>query len=499
MSHGRIRELEGKRHRLLREAREAWDGYEAISDKSGTDAQEARTKYDNIRQDYDNTEHELRQAESDWREGMSLREMESRDNDLVEDRERGRAADPNAPNTDLTESQLLDDDNYRNAYWNAVRFGVSEISADERNLLAKGVERRASTTAGPATTGSYQGSGTTAATTGGNLIPRGFMARLIEAMKFTGPMVPGGGLCYDFSTEMGNRIDIPTVNDTANTGEATVSEAKRIGSGTTAGTDFLNDNEDPSFGQVTFGATMYDSNFIKVTYELLQDSGIDSLEGILARFCGERIGRRVNNTFTTALIGSDQIGVTKATTGGAGGRIEVGVKGTDSTIADVDQEHLRAMIHSIDPAYRGQGPRGPARNGGLTWMFSDSTLEHLSKLKIKATKYSNGTISGTDKAQDWVVEPYAFELSNDFLNDEPDLMMGRPFAINQNMPAGTAGTYPIVIGDFQHCWIRTAGPMRSVVARERFIERLLVGFLAFQRMDMQIVEKRPFRSLFVQT
>ena len=492
MSHGRIRELEGKRHRLLREAREAWDGYEAISDKSGTDAQEARTKYENIRQDYDNTEHELRQAESDWREGLALREMESRDNDLIEDRDRGRAADPNAPNTDLTESQLLDDDNYRNAYWNMVRFGAQELSSDERSILAKGMERRASTTAGPVTTGSYIGSGTTAGTDGGNLIPRGFMARLIEAMKFTGPMVPGGGLCYDFSTEMGNRIDIPTVNDTTNTGEATPSEANRIKDAAVDGTNQVNDNEDPSFGQVTFGATMYDSNFIKVTYELLQDSGIDSLESILARFCGERIGRRANSAFTTALIGANLIGTDKATKYGAGGRIELGTKGADSTIADVDQDTLRSMIHDIDPAYRGQGPRGPARNGGLIWMFNDSTLETLSKLRIKGTSY--GTTPATV-----VVEPYAFTLANDFLNDEPDLMLGRPFAVNQNMPTGTAGTYPIVIGDFQHCWIRTAGPMRSVVARERFIEKLLVGFLAFQRMDIQIVEKRPFRSLYLHT
>ena len=498
MSHGRIRELEGKRHRLLREAREAWDGYEAISDKSGTDAQEARTKYDNIRQDYDNTEHELRQAESDWREGLALREMESRDRDLVEDRERGRTPDPNAPNTDLTETQLLDDDNYRNAYWNMVRFGVQELSSDERSIIAKGIERRTSTTAGPVTTGSAIGSGTTAGTDGGNLIPRGFMARLIEAMKFVGPMVPGGGLCYDFNTEMGNRIDMPTMNDTANTGEPTPLEAKRKDeSKSTGGTDIVNDNDDPSFGQVTFGATMYDSKFVKVTYELLQDSGIDGLEGILARICGERIGRRANSVFTTKLIGANGIGTSAATTGGAGGRIEVGKANTDETIASVTQEHLRSMVHSIDPAYRGQGSRGPAGNSGLIWMFNDNTLEALSKLKIKATKYQG---SSTDNTTDnWVVEPYAFTLSNDFLNSEPDLILGRPFAINQGMPSGTAGSYPIVIGDFQNCWIRTAGPMRSVVARERFIERLLVGFLAFQRMDMQLVEKRPFRSLYLHT
>ena len=497
MSHGRIRELEGKRHRLLREAREAWDGYEAISDKSGTDAQEARTKYDNIRQDYDNTEHELRQAESDWREGLALREMESRDRDVVEDRERGRAADPNAPDTDLTESQLLDDDNYRNAYWNAVRYGIKELSSDERSIIAKGMERRASTTAGPVTTGSHIGSGTSAGSDGGLLIPRGFMARLIEAMKFTGPMVPGGGLCYDFSTEHGNKIDIPTVNDTAHDGEDTPAEAERIKAAVVAGTNQVNDNDDPDFGQVTFGSQMMDSKFIKVTYELLQDSGIDALEGILARFCGERIGRRANSTFTTKLIGANGIGTSKATQYGAGGRIEVGKANTDETIASVTPDILRSMIHSIEPAYRGQGPRGPARNGGLVWMFNDSTLEHLSTMRLKATEYKGASADNTHT--EYAVEPYIFQLSNDFLNDEPDLMLGRPFAINQNMPAGTAGTYPIVIGDFQHCWIRTAGPMRSVVARERFIEKLLVGFLAFQRMDMQIVEKRPFRSLYLHT
>ena len=44
----RLRELEGQRHTLLTQAREKWTEYEAIEDRSGTDATEKRAEYDAI-------------------------------------------------------------------------------------------------------------------------------------------------------------------------------------------------------------------------------------------------------------------------------------------------------------------------------------------------------------------------------------------------------------------------------------------------------------------
>ena len=465
-----VRRLERERAKLLKEARTKWSEFEDLDDRASDSAKEIRSEYDRIWTDYEATEEKLQTAEADWREGLRLREEETRNRDLQRDLERHgnpeERADPNVPdlNGQNVQSDFADSEEYRQAYFsNLLAEDPRDLPVESRQILAQGREQRASlTTAVASNVG------------GGNLIPTGFLTRLIEEMKFTGPMVPGGGLCFDFPTPGGNPIDLPTLDDTDHTGEPTPLEAKRIDeSKSTGGTDIVNDSDVPDFRKVTFGATMYDSMFIKVTVEMLQDSGIPGLENILAMLGGQRLGRRINSAFTAGTKGINTL-------------IPAARTNTSASTTEVTVEELRALVHKIDPAYRGGTARGAPSNRTLTWMFNDDTFEKLVNLKLP--------FAGT-KAEGYTTVQYAFQLSNDMLNGEPSRLLGRPFAINQAMENIATGKKPIIVGDFRNAWIRAAGPMRSVVARERFIERLLVGWLVYRRVDMKVVNTSTFAML----
>ena len=464
-----VRKLERERHKLLAEARTKWAEYEDCEDRSSDSASEIKSEYDRIWTDYEATDEKLRTAEADWREGLRLRDEETRNLDLARDLDRlgnpEEVRDPNAPILDdSSQGDFTDSEEYRQAYFsNLLAEDPRDLPIESRQILARGREQRASlTTAVSSNVG------------GGNLIPTGFLARLIEEMKFTGPMVPGGGLCFDFPTPGGNPIDLPTLDDTDHTGEPTPLEAKRIDeSKSTGGTDIVNDSEVPDFRKVTFGATMYDSMFIKVTVEMLQDSGIPGLENILAMLGGQRLGRRINSVFTAGTKGINTL-------------IPAARTNTSASTTEVTIEELRGLVHKIDPAYRGGTARGAPSNRTLTWMFNDDTFEKLVNLKLP--------FAGT-KAEGYTTVQYAFQLSNDMLNGEPSRLLGRPFAINQAMENIATGKKPIIVGDFRNAWIRAAGPMRSVVARERFIERLLVGWLVYRRVDMKVVNTSTFAML----
>jgi HK97 family phage major capsid protein len=70
----------------------------------------------------------------------------------------------------------------------------------------------------------------------------------------------------------------------------------------------------------------------------------------------------------------------------------------------------------------------------------------------------------------------------------PDTILGRPYTINQDMPAATAGLKSVLYGDFSNYHIRDAGNVILLRLEERYADALQVGFLAFLRSDGDLID-----------
>ena len=474
----RMVELTEKRQKLLKSKRETWQEYEKLSaeDRTSTDATEKRAEYDKISAEFNDSQDEFLAVQKDFVEGLALRDQELEQREIERDIRTGRIdeSDPNAPQYENIDTKEADEKRHKEAFWDWI-FNGKEARAENRQFL---VERRQNfKRREEAKIEQRAGLSTAIASNvgGGNLIPRDLERQLIEEMKFTGPMVPGGGLCRDWQTEMGNTIDVPTVDDTDHTGNDKLTEAKRLdNSKDAANANVIGDEDVPDFRKVTFGASLIDSKFIKVTIEMLQDSGISGLAEYLAQAGGARLGRHINSRFTAT-----------ATTGLVA-KLGTGRANTSAAAAVITIDEIRKVFHKIDPAYRGAMNRGPSSGPGLTWMFNDSTLEYLSNLKMPKA----GTVG-----QGYTTEQYAFAVNNDLANGVAGTLIGRPYAINQSMDSIATGKTALILGDFRYCWIRQAGPMTMIRTDERFIDRLLVAFVTYVRTDMQVVQANRFAML----
>ena len=470
-NHEELRSLEDKADKLLKDMRESFNAYNDHEDRSSAEAQEAKAKYEAISSDYDALEEKVKRVRDDVRQAQRIEDAQARHREFSADLRAGRLSaedvqdDPDAPTSIVGSADLAEDEAYKNSFFEYVQcLGKRErMSPEAREMLDRGdanqVEKR-----GLATTVS-SGDG------GGSLIPRDLERTLIEYMKFYGPMVPGGGLCFDWNTETGNTRDIPYVDDTANNGNAGLTEAKRLASADSANANTVGE-ADPSIKQHSSTVTTFDSKMVKVTRELLQDSEVGSLENILGNLLGKRLGRIMNSTFTTTLISA--IPSANVVTSASG------------SVATFSAENAMELIHEIDPSYRGVGVTGSASGSNLTYMFSDDVFKLIRLLQLP--------YAGT-KAEGYTTVQYAFTVSNNLANGEPDRFLGKPFALNNAMPTLAKSKVGVILGDFDNMWVRRASPVFMEIARELFVERLLVGLMSWQRAGALCVNPNSFAAI----
>ncbi len=244
-------------------------------------------------------------------------------------------------------------------------------------------------------------------------------------------------------TDTGGPLPIPTVNDTTNVG-AIVGE----GATTTA--------QDVVFAQLVLDAWKYSSKSILVSVELLQDSAIN-LPQYLGSALGTRIGRISNTHFTTGTGTSQPNGVVAAAT------FTTLATGQTTTIL---LSSLLTLYHAVDPAYRVNGK----------WMWADSTLAKLKQM------------NDTQGRPLWLPG---------LIDRAPDTLLGSPYVINQDMAAMTATAKSILFGDFSKYIIRDVREITLLRLDERYAEFHQVGFLAFARMDGDLLDAgtHPIRGI----
>ncbi len=154
-------------------------------------------------------------------------------------------------------------------------------------------------------------------------------------------------------TSGGNMIPWPTVDETAVEGEI-------VPENTAATTGDFN------FGTTNIGAYKFSSKIVTIPFELLQDQGPGfDIEAFTRRALATRIARITNRLFTTGTGTGQPQGIVTAT--GIG---KVGLTGQTAAVLPDD---LVDLEHSVDPAYRSMP--------GVGWMWHDTTLRQLKKLK----------------------------------------------------------------------------------------------------------------------
>lgn len=399
-------ELREKRAKLVSEAREELD---KINDEtSEAEAAELEERFDTIMSEADKLKERIDREDR----------AEAAAKELEEKVERKAAKEsisiPEAEDTVEKEQRAFE-------AW--LRNGLSGLDEEQRSIMQNRQanltkEQRALTT------------GTDAS--GGFLIPEGFSNQLEKSLKAFGGMREASRV---FSTESGNLLPWPTVDDTANVGEL-------LAENTAAA------EQDTAYGVINFNAYTYSSKMIKVPVQLLQDSAFD-IGAHLNDMLSERIGRITNTHFTTGTGSAQPNGVVTASS--------EGVQGATGQTTSIIYEDLVDLIHSVDPAYR----------NGAIFMMNDSSVKVIRKLK------------DADGRPLWQPSLQA---------GTPDSILGFNVVVNQDVAAMAASAKSVLFGDFSKYLIRDVRGITLLRLSERFAESLQVAFLAFSRHDGNLLD-----------
>jgi len=212
-----------------------------------------------------------------------------------------------------------------------------------------------------------------------------------------------------------------------------------------------------TFAAVNLNAYNYSSGIVKVSRQLLQD-GAFNLDAFLVDALGGRIARGTNADFTTGDGSSKPKGVVA---GSAAGK-------TAASATAVTAAEILDLMYSVDPSYRN------AANAGF--MMKDSTLAAVRKL-------------GLGSANDFPIFVPAMNPG------EKDMLYGKPIHINNDMDAIATGKKTILFGDFSKFVVRVAGGLQFLRLDERFADALVVGYIAYKRVDSNILQANAIKHL----
>lgn len=424
-----LTELQEKRGRLVTQAREALDEIKANTDEARS--AELEERHDAIMADFDKVEKQIdrekRQAEIEAR--FAEREAEARANKRPGQRDRDEGEQRGDVDTANAE--------YREVFHKFIAQGAdpSNLEPEERAILRRGVQKEAEFRT--------QVAGTNSA--GGYTVPTELSNQIIKTMKDWGPLYDED-VCTVITTASGSVMELPTTDDTGVTAEPHTEGAALTDDG----------GKDVTFGQKELAAYVYDTEFVKFSMELAQDS-IFNMETLLGSLLGERLGRIANNKLTVGTGSSQPNGVVTASSLGKTAAAQAALAG----------DEIIDLLHSVNQAYR--------RSPKARFMFSDTTLAAIRKLKD-----GDGN--------------YLWQLGNVQVG-APDTLLGYRYSINDDMAAIAAGAKPIVFGDLSKYFVRKVGSPVIGVMRERFWPNL--GIAGLIRFDGELGDTAAVRHLIM--
>lgn len=399
----KLHEMKQKRNTIAVDMRALHD---KIGDATWTDEQ--RTQWNAAKSELDALDERIDREE----------ELRRHDQVHIETQEEEQRNNQKSPEAKADEHRAAAFDRF-------LRHGFSELTAEERQavkeLRAQGVSPEAK---------------------GGYTVPTQMLNKIVDSMKAYGGIA---SVAQILNTSSGQDI-------TWSTSDGTAEEGELLGENSAAS------EEDVSFGTAILGAKKLSSKIIRVSNELLQDSGVD-IEAYLASRIGQRIGR----------------GEAKYLVQGTGAGTPVQPKGLAASVTGTVNtaaagaftwQELNKLKHAIDPAYRG-GPR-------YRWAFNDATLQTIEEM-----------VDAQNRPL-WLP---------DLAGGTPATVLNIPYVIDQAIDGVAAGKKFAFLGDFNRFIIRRITYMTLKRLVERYAECDQTAFLAFHRFDCVLEDISAIKAL----
>lgn len=386
-----LTEYQQKLGELRNQATEALNEIRNNTDENR--AAELEARHDAIMADFDKV-----QAQFDREQRHASLESRAQDAEERARAERRPGSDVVAPGADRGNETI----DYRSAFHAYLRAEgqMGSLSPEERSVLRAGyqtVETRAQTTSN---------------TAGGYTVPTELLNILVKSMAAWGPMYDEN-VATQLVTASGNALTMPTVNDVSNASTVVAH---------TQGTTLTDDGSaDVTFGQKTLEAYAFNTEWLRVSKELADDS-IFAMETLLGDLLGERLGRVANTQLTTGSGSSAPNGIVTASTLGK----------TSAATTAITSDEIIDLLHSVDPAYR-TSPKA-------AFMFNDAVLAVIRKLKD-----GDGN--------------YLWQMGN-VQQGQPGTLLGYRYWVNQAMasiPGSASATKVMLFGDFGKYFVRKVG------------------------------------------
>ncbi|WP_110685082.1 phage major capsid protein [Salinicola aestuarinus] len=403
-----------KLHELKKKYSDIAKDMRSLNEEIGDDAwsDEQRSKWQAMKGDLDGLRDKIEREEQ-------LRDADQRFVEEGEEEQRQRSEDGERGGEASQEQRQAQ------AFDSFLRHGLQDMSTEERQLLK---EMRAQ--------------GTTPNEKGGYTVPTTFLARVQETMQDFGGIA---SVAQILTTESGNPIEWPTSDGTGDMGEL-LGENQQTG------------EEDVEFGMNSLGAHKLSSKVIRVSNELLQDSGID-----MERYLGGRIGNRLARAEAHYLVKGTGTGTPQQPKG-----LEASVTKTVNTAAaaKVTWQEINSLIHAVDPAYR--------RTAGYRLAFNDNTLKAIEEFVD-----ANGRPL-------WLPG---------VIGTAPATFLNREYVIDSGIADIGAGNKFMFGGDFKQLVLRRVRYMILRRLIERYADFDQTGFLAFSRFGCVLQDGAAIKAL----
>jgi HK97 family phage major capsid protein len=245
-------------------------------------------------------------------------------------------------------------------------------------------------------------------------------------------------------TDRGETLKVPTCDDTNN-----------VGSIVTEGAE--NTALDLTFSEVSLGAYKYSSRLVRVSNELLADTGVNLVQ-FIGETLGERIGRAQSAHFLTGTGSSQPQGLL------VGGTSVAAANAATLTYAD-----LVNLLVSINPAYLADGG-----SNSIAWMMHPTVFGVVRKL--------------ADNANNPLLQPMS--------EGGPARLFGYPVVLVTEMASSiAAGAKSIAFGNYRQYAIRDAGNLIVSRSADRFFEFDQQAFLALYRTDAKVLQGGAIKYL----
>lgn len=273
----------------------------------------------------------------------------------------------------------------------------------------------------------------------GIIVPQLLSSQVDVALKEFGGVMSVANILV---TATGNKMTIPTINDTARKAMI-LEEYSKTQSGKLA------------FGSVDLNAYTYRTVDIPVSMELLQDNAVN-IEQLIARLISESFNRGLNEDFTKGSGVDKPEGVVTAATAAEKSAQPNALKADD----------LIALLCSLDPAYQ--------RNA--VYMFNTKTMLAMRMLKDNSGQYL------------W---------QQNLALGAPATFNGKSYVINEDMDDIGTGNASVLCGDFSKFLIRQVKGYSVVRLDETYSSFLSTGFFGWGRFDSRLIDAgtHPIKKL----